>query len=248
MSHFSVTTDEPSKSDEYCTPRAFFAACSELYGPYQLDVAATDANHLCRHWFTKEDNALDPLPWRARVPSARRAWNNCPYSKPNLDDFTARARLEVLRGSIDRLPGIELVSCLVPMSTSAQWWHVNVERPEGRILSTTTEADHFLGSRTLVHSEGIDIETLRVRGRLTFDGPGADSSARFHSVVVTFARPGLLRPLVRPNRRGPLPSVTHADAERVTELLAQGHSISNACRLAGVNRRTWYRHKEKHHD
>ena len=235
---------EASTSDEYCTPRWFFAACNELYGPYDLDVAATDANHLCRRWFTKEDNALDPLPWRARVPSARRAWNNCPYSKPNLDEFTARARSEVLRGGAEKLPGIELVTCLIPMSTSAAWWHLNIERPEGRILATTTEADHPLGSRTLVRSERLDIETVRVRGRLAFAGPGTKGGARFHSALVTFARPGLLPSLTG---RGRPVEFTEKQRLEVERLLAAGHSQSNACRLAGVNRRTWYRHKEKHH-
>jgi phage N-6-adenine-methyltransferase len=243
MSQKPVTTDEagePSTSDEYCTPPAFFAACDALYGPFDVDVASTDENRLCRQWFTRYENALTVPTW-ALFSGTRRAWCNPPYSKPNLGDFTARARREVLHRHL------ELVTCLIPLSSSAHWWHDNVEAPEGRILATTTEAAHFLGARTLVQSERLDVELLKVRGRLTFEGPGAESSARFHSVLVTFAQPGLLRPLVRPNRRGPLPSLTPEDVSRVDRLVAEGHSQSNACRLAGVNRRTWYRHKEKHH-
>lgn len=222
-------------SDEWATPRAFFAALDQLYGPFDVDVAASDVNHLLARYFTREDDALSDEPWRRRCPLARRAWCNPPYSKPNLELFTARARAEVLAG-------LELVTCLIPTSTSAAWWHENVERPEGAILSVTSEPSHFLGARTLTRSEGLDVEVLRVRGRLRFDGEGSVSSARFHSAVVTFARPGLLPSLARPNRRGPKPTVTDADAARIARLVANGHSVANACRLAGLSRATWYRH------
>lgn len=242
---------EPSKSDEYRTPSSFFAACNALYGPFDLDVAATNENRLCPKFFDRDDDALIDGPdggplseagpywsWAGRAHGTRRAWCNPPYSKPNLGLFTARARREVVVG------GLELVTCLIPMSTSAEWWHINIERPEGAILGTTSDADHFLGSRCLVRSEGLDIETVRVRGRLAFAGPGTKGGARFHSALVTFARPGLLPSLTG---RGRPVEFTEEQREHVERLLAAGHSQSNACRLAGVNRRTWYRHKEKHH-
>jgi hypothetical protein len=45
-----------------------------------------------------------------------------------------------------------------------------------------------------------------------------------------------------PRRRGRPRVVTPETVARVEAFVAKGHSISNACRLAGVDRRTWYRH------
>lgn len=235
MSQHSVTASE---SDEWATPAWFFAACAALYGPYQLDAAAHSGNNLCPAYFSLKRSALAADTWA--VPGARRAWCNPPYSKPNLELFTARARREVEQSHL------ELVSCLIPMSTSALWWHENVERLGDAITLITSEPSHPLGARTLTQTRWLDIEVLRVRGRLAFDG-AVKGTARFHSVVVTFARPGLLKPLVKHELRGRPSEFTEAQREHVEALLAAGHSQSTACRLAGVNRRTWYRHKEKHH-
>lgn len=228
--------ETPSESDEWATPGWFFAAMVELYGPYQLDAAAHSGNALCPKYFSMRRSALAADTWA--LPGVRRAWCNPPYSKPHLNLFTARARREVELGQI------ELVSCLIPMSTSAEWWHDNVERVDS-IKLLTSEPSHPLGARTLTQTRWLDIELFRIRGRLSFDG-AVKGTARFHSVVVTFARPGLLKPL-RTETRGRPSEFTEAQRTHVERLLAEGLSQSEACRLAGVPRATWYRHKEKHH-
>lgn len=228
--------ETPSESDEWATPGWFFAAMVDLYGPYQLDAAAHSGNALCEKYFSAKNSALDAKTWA--LPGVARAWCNPPYSKPNLGRFTFRARREVELGHL------ELVSCLIPLSSSAEWWHDNVERVGDSIKLITSEPSHPLGSRTLTQTQWLDIEMFRVRGRLSFDGK-VKGTARFHSVVVTFARPGLLKPL-RTETRGRPVEFTEAQRAHVERLISKGLSQSKACAFAGVTRATWYRHKEKH--
>jgi phage N-6-adenine-methyltransferase len=228
---------ETSESDEWATPRWFFAAMESLYGGFDIDVASTVNNTLCRQHLTKYDDALGVSTW-AQYSTTRRAWCNPPYSKPHLDLFTARARREV------ELMHLELVSCLIPMSTSALWWHENIERPGDVIKRITANPSHPLGARTLTQTPTLDIEVLRVRGRLSFDGE-VRGTARFHSVVVTFATPGILQPHLIESRGRPIEFTDEQRAD-VERFIAEGQSQAEACRSAGVSRATWYRHKEKH--
>ena len=48
-----------SQSDEWWTPHDLFWELSDKYDFYpEIDVSATEANSLCRYFFTKKDNAL----------------------------------------------------------------------------------------------------------------------------------------------------------------------------------------------
>lgn len=50
-----------SKSDEWETPQSLFDRLNKIFC-FELDVAASDANHKCEKYYTKEQNALN-LPW-----------------------------------------------------------------------------------------------------------------------------------------------------------------------------------------
>jgi phage N-6-adenine-methyltransferase len=68
--HWSLTHKPDGKSDERRTPTSVF----QCYGKEcTLDVAATDVNALCAHYFTKKQNGLKQ-PWYGVV------WLNPPYS------------------------------------------------------------------------------------------------------------------------------------------------------------------------
>jgi len=66
-----------SQSDEWWTPHDLFWELCDKYNFYpEIDVAATEANSLCRYFFTKKDNALkrDWIKGRKK----RKCWNNPP--------------------------------------------------------------------------------------------------------------------------------------------------------------------------
>jgi phage N-6-adenine-methyltransferase len=110
---------------------------------YTLDVAASDANHLCPAYFTEAQNAL-VQPWRGRV------WCNPPYG-PAIREFVAKAHLEMLVGG-----GPELVDMLVPARTDVRWFHEFV----------WDEAAS--APRSFKHAT---IRVQFIKGRLKFTGP-----------------------------------------------------------------------------
>jgi len=177
-----------SLSDEYSTPRPLFDALLQRYGPFDLDAAATKRNAKCGLYFTKKHNALVVSAqhgWGKMCVAPPRVWLNPPYSRGMLEKFLRASRREVVDGSSG------LVCCLVPGHTAEGWWHDNVEwftRPRSAIVFTSD-----LGAHTRAMMGGWDLETVRIRGRQSFEAKGAKSSARFPSVVVVFAQMGMLR-------------------------------------------------------
>ena len=47
-----------SETVEWGTPQQFFDNMNKRFGPFTLDVAASDLNHKCERYFTKQDDAL----------------------------------------------------------------------------------------------------------------------------------------------------------------------------------------------
>ena len=69
--------------DEWRTPAWLFRVACERYGPFTLDVAATDENTLCPSFFTKDTDALSQKwPSQDEGPAFGTAvvWCNPPYS------------------------------------------------------------------------------------------------------------------------------------------------------------------------
>jgi phage N-6-adenine-methyltransferase len=60
-------------SDTWTTPRWLFDFLDKEFGPFGLDVAASNENALCTLYFTEETNGLTAT-WRGNV------WCNPPYS------------------------------------------------------------------------------------------------------------------------------------------------------------------------
>lgn len=227
-----------SESDEWRTPPDLFAALSATYGPFTLDAAASASNHLLPRYFTKETSALERS-WAAATTNGR-AWLNPPYSRGSLDPFMAKARAEVL----DELA---LVPCLVPHYTAEGWWHRHVEGPAGALLRMTSTST-LLGPCTRLEWQHLTLDVLRIRGRVRhIEASGATGPARFSSVVVVFARPGLLPPFIAPRQRGPASCVTPEMERAIRSFVDAGGTIAQACLAAGIARKTWYRHLERLH-
>lgn len=79
-----------AERQEYGTPRPLFDALNDEFGGFELDVAASDANHLCPVYFTKNCSALEH-PWASILrPGARRvAFMNPPFATQGI--FVQRA-------------------------------------------------------------------------------------------------------------------------------------------------------------
>jgi phage N-6-adenine-methyltransferase len=97
-----------SMADDWATPGWLVSGLSALFGPFDLDPAATPASAKAPVFFTREDDGL-AQPWTGRV------FLNPPYGRA-LTGWLAKARAEVASGRA------ELVVCLVPVRTGTRWW------------------------------------------------------------------------------------------------------------------------------
>lgn len=110
------------ESDQFQTPRWFFDALHRKYN-FQHDLCARAENALLPRFYSLEDSALEHEWWPSWMNDASMGaegwdWCNPPYSKPNLDLFTTKARLEMKYG----WAGV----FLVPATPGAGWFQRNV--------------------------------------------------------------------------------------------------------------------------
>lgn len=96
-----------SKSDEWSTPQNIFDELDQEFG-FTLDPCATDNNHKCEVYFTKEQNGL-VKDWRGH-----RVFCNPPYSK--IGKWTEKCYRE---GQKDNT----LVVMLIPSRTDTKYFH-----------------------------------------------------------------------------------------------------------------------------
>jgi phage N-6-adenine-methyltransferase len=108
--HFSSATDD------WATPQEFFDAVAARFGPFDLDVCASDGNAKALAYFTKADNGL-AQEWFGR------AWMNPPYGR-GIGEWMRKAYESAQSTCV-------CVVCLVPARTDTAWWHDYATR--GRI-------------------------------------------------------------------------------------------------------------------
>jgi phage N-6-adenine-methyltransferase len=103
-------SDKPDwwTSDHWATPPAVFDAIARVFGPFDLDACATEANAKCARYYDEAQNGL-AQPWLGRV------WVNPPYSDPS--PWIGKA--------LDATHGREAsrVVMLLPAATDTAWYH-----------------------------------------------------------------------------------------------------------------------------
>lgn len=119
QTRFWTDTHASSATEEWATPDATFRQLALEFGPFDLDVCATDANAKCDRYFTKADDGL------AQDWGTGRCWMNPPYG-PTIGDWMAKAWEASRLGAT--------VVCLVPARTDTAWWHEWAMRGEIRFL------------------------------------------------------------------------------------------------------------------
>jgi phage N-6-adenine-methyltransferase len=89
-------------NDEWETPPEIVRLAHSLFGVFDLDVAATEANRKGRLWYSLENDGL-------RLPWDRKWWCNPPYS---------RISPWVEKAASAEVPGVMLLPC----DSSTRWW------------------------------------------------------------------------------------------------------------------------------
>lgn len=94
-------------NDEWKTPKWFFDWCNFKFGPFTLDAAASDENHLCEKYYTQQNSGLKN-PWD----NYGVTWCNPPYS--DIQPWVIAAMGEMVRSRRSVL--------LLPSRTSRDWY------------------------------------------------------------------------------------------------------------------------------
>lgn len=105
--HFSSATDL------WATPQKTFNELNEKYGPFQLDVCATDENAKCAAYFTESTDGLK-ADWNIAPEGNTRCYMNPPYGR-TIGRWVEKAYQESLKGCT--------VICLLPARTDTKWFH-----------------------------------------------------------------------------------------------------------------------------
>lgn len=95
-----------SEKDDWETPQDFFDYLNTIYN-FTLDAAASDNNHKCDRYFTKETNGLE------------QEWDNSTYCNP---PYGREIGKWVKKGYEESLKGKTIVM-LLPARTDTRWFH-----------------------------------------------------------------------------------------------------------------------------
>lgn len=103
---FSHTCALSSKTDQWETPRDFFASLDAVYH-FQTDVCADHTNAKCAHYYTVAEDGLKQE-WTGVC------WMNPPYGRD-----IARWIQKAYEASLN----VATVVCLLPSRTDTKWFH-----------------------------------------------------------------------------------------------------------------------------
>ena len=104
-----------SETVEWGTPQQFFDNMNKRFGPFTLDAAASNLNHKCDEYFTKEHDALSQN-WGVDDYYKGIVWCNPPYGHGG-GKWVQKAVEEVQAGHVHR------VIMLLRSTTDVKWFH-----------------------------------------------------------------------------------------------------------------------------
>ena len=119
-----------SERTDWETPRDLFERLDKFWH-FDLDVAASDQNHLCDEYFTKETDGLSQS-W-----SGHRVWCNPPYGK-QIADWVRKAYEETRDGTT-------AVVMLVPARTDTRWYHDYIQGKAAEVKFLRGRLKYTLG-------------------------------------------------------------------------------------------------------
>lgn len=115
--HFS------SEKQDWATPQKFFDEMNAKYGPFDLDVCATEENKKCDIYYSPDISGLTH-PWAGMVDShfIPKCWMNPPYGR-GLGDWIKKAYDESQKGCF--------VVALLPARTDTRYFHEYIYNKPG---------------------------------------------------------------------------------------------------------------------
>jgi len=132
-----ISTTPEAEKDRWRTPPWLFRYLSWRYGPFDIDLAAGDENHLCERYFTIETNALAQN-W---FHYGARGFCNPPYSAPSA----------WVASSLFEAQGFGFSTCLVLPTHINQKW--------AALSQHATEVLNFEGRVQFLRADGTPAKT-----------------------------------------------------------------------------------------
>lgn len=120
---------KPGKSkQDYETPMEFINAVVRRFGPFAVDLAASEANKKAPTFFGEADNSLS-CPWAGLLIEAIGfvGWLNPPFG--NLDQWAAKCA-----GESKLLHPRAVITMLCPASVGTNWWAEHVDGSAAEVL------------------------------------------------------------------------------------------------------------------
>lgn len=139
-------------SDEWGSPDWIIAFVEQTWGALDLDVAAQAWNAKARRYFSEHATRRR---WRCK-----HGWNNPPYSRGNLEAFTAHQRQQLLQRHAHSMSG------LVPADTSTSWFREQLLKPDGEMKYSEV----LVGKHPAPFDQGLLVRSQRLELELLFVG------------------------------------------------------------------------------
>lgn len=97
-----------SEDSSWATPQDIYDKLNKMFGPFNLDPAASDDNHKCEKYYTRTDNGLRQS-WYGHL-----TFLNPPYGNQII---------KWVRKCCNERYHTKLICALLPSRTDTQWWH-----------------------------------------------------------------------------------------------------------------------------
>ncbi len=166
------------ESDGWRTPSEVFDPLMARYN-FVIDLCASAQNTKCPRFFTKEQNALNQE-WPRLTEGW--CWLQPPYSKPNLELFTAEAKRQAKAGS-----GIV---ALIPATPGTAWFQDNIFGGCDLLSAEAVDRGRITGFELSLSGIGYRLRVLFLEGRIAFIPPpgftGASSGPSTDSVILEY--------------------------------------------------------------
>lgn len=157
---YKKSTTPASERDRWRTPADEFARLNAQYGPFTLDCAADETNHLTPLWLGPgSGRAADALAidWCNYDGTPARCYCNPPFSL--VERFVAHAHNQVMKGAA------RSATLLVPAATDVRWFHKFVWNAEIGQPRPFVKVNFSVGRIRFLRPDGTEAKT-DMRGTL----------------------------------------------------------------------------------
>ncbi len=173
MKNQNVKVMTSSEKMTWGTPQKLFDKLNKMYGPFDLDAAASKENAKCNQYYSESDDSLKMswitfspptygyagMPELPPPPQVSRVWLNPPYGR-GIGKWLKKAAEEAQKGAT--------VVCLVPSRTGSAWFQ--------NAVSEASELLFLKGRVVFETSPGVPV----------LDKKGKPMAAPFDNVVIVF--------------------------------------------------------------